>query len=60
MSWPRDRFVEVTTSLCCGLETLFLGNDIFFSWPRVSCINKSHSNPGLSEMDKTFLLTLNI
>ncbi len=33
MSWPQDHFVEVTTSLCRGLEMLCWGNDIHYSWP---------------------------
>ncbi len=42
MSWPRDRFVKVTTSLCRGLEMLCWGNNIHFSWPQLIMLRERH------------------
>ncbi len=42
MLWPRDCFVEVTTSLCRGLEMLCWGDNIHFSWPRLLMLREGH------------------
>ncbi len=63
MSWPRDALLRERHPFLVAMTSYVEGTTHFFlvatSLMRKQTV-RDHSNPGLSEMDNFFLLTLNI